>query len=362
MIKKTFNINLSGIQFVIDDDAYTLANNYLDAIEHLLQDPEDRTELISDIESRMAELLMLGLEENNGTIVTLPMVENVISRIGQPNDFIEAEPETEEKPSSVPEPDEAASRPTPPPYSQPASVKMRRRLFRDPRNAIFGGVCAGIGHYFNIDPVWIRLIFVLLALGTLDIASFTTMAFIYILLWIIIQPAETPAQRMQMLGEAPTLGNIGRSVTNENGRKENENYGDESNFMQRFSKVLHNIGRGIMLFLGVIAIPLSIGLVVGILGIIFVLIMFATGNYLGMADAIPDRETILGLWTGLGVCVTILIPSFLCIWYLIKAIKPTAKMSRTCEIILAIIWTIAFVFTSVCVAILGWGGDINTII
>ena len=361
MIKKTFNINLSGVQFVIDDDAYTLANNYLDAIEHLIHDPEERSELISDIENRMAELLSMYLEEKNATIVSLPMVESVISRIGQPNDFIEAEPEIEEKPEHKTSSESMYQRQTPPPYSTPASVKVRRRLFRDPKNAIFGGVCAGISHYLNIDPIWIRLIFVLIALGALNIASFTTMFFIYILLWIIIPPAETPAQRMQMMGEAPTLGNIARTVTSDNSGADMDSEGENRSFIQRLTKVLQNIGKGIMLFFGVVAVPVSIGLVVGILSIIFALIMFATGNYLGL-DALPDRETMLGLWTALGVCVTVLIPSFLCIWYLIKTIKPSAQMSRTCGIILAILWTLAFIFTSVCVALLGWGGDLNTLI
>ncbi len=375
MIKKTYNINLAGRQFVIDDDAYTLANNYLDTIEHLVRDPEERTELASDIEDRMAELLTIRLEETNSTIVTLTMVEAVIARIGQPNDFIEIE-ETETVVSTNSEvveeeivinttaprneqtiPPTSGQGPVVPP-SQPQ--KTKRRLYRDPMNAVFGGVCSGIAHYLNIDPVWVRLLFVLLALGLLNLTSFSWMVFIYILLWIIIPPADTPLKRMEMFGEAPTLGNIAKTVTgavnSTLGRPASGDDGNGKGFMAGFSRTIQTIGKGLMLFFGVIGVPVLIALVIAILALIFILIAYGTGMSFGHPEFLSqiDYDMLWTFWLGLGACVTMIVPTFLVVWYLIKTLNPRAHLSRAFEIVLAIIWFIAFIFTAVCCAFLGF--------
>lgn len=348
MIKKTFNINLAGLQFVIDDDAYTLANNYLDAIEHLVRDPEERSELTSDIETRMAELLMVYLEEKSTTIVTLQMVEAVIARIGQPNDFIEVEEEVTVKNNGEPEVEEikVETQQAPPSYMEKGNIK--KRLYRDTQNSIIGGVCSGIAHYLKIDPVWVRLIFVLLAFGLINV-SMMTMIIAYIILWIIIPPADTPLKRMEMYGEEPTLGNIGRTVTAES---ETNRFSLQS---KGFAGIIKTIGHAIMLVLGVIAVPLSVALCLGILAIIFAMIILWSGASFGSVMYVQEwnHDTIWGLWCGLSGCITILIPMLLLVWYLVRSIKPTAHISRAIEITLAVIWILAFVFTAVCCAVLG---------
>lgn len=350
MIKKTYNINLAGIQFVIDDDAYTLANNYLDAIEHLVRDPEEREELTTDIETRMAELLSVKLEESGNTIITLQMVEEVIARIGQPNDFIEVEEEVVTDSEGRPETEEVkveVTGATPPPI--PGARRGSKRLFRDTQNSVIAGVCSGIAHYFKIDPVWIRLVFVLLALGLLDITSMMTMVFIYIVLWIVIPPADTPLKRMEMYGEEPTLGNLAKTVTAENDPQGAQ--GDNRGLAGFLSKA----GHGLMLFFGAVSIPVAFALCIAILGCLFVMIMYWSGLSFGrdLFDAGFTRETIWGVACGLSVCVTLLIPALFLIWYLVRAIKPNVRLSRATEITLAVIWIIAFIFSAVCCAILG---------
>ena len=87
-MKKTFNINLAGYPFIIDDDAYNMLKDYLDTIRYAFDSSEDTGELAADIESRIAEIL---IEKNNGThkIITLDDVSKVLERIGKPSDFIE---------------------------------------------------------------------------------------------------------------------------------------------------------------------------------------------------------------------------------------------------------------------------------
>lgn len=378
MIKKTYNINLAGRQFVIDDDAYTLANNYLDAIEHLVRDPEERTELTSDIEDRMAELIGLRLEETGASIVNLAMVEGVIERIGQPNDFLDVDEQNEviistHTGASVNEtiidmeqtvPGDPGTRNqtsqsdvVPPPLR--TTGKPKRRLFRDPMDSVFGGVCSGIAHFLKIDPVWVRLIFVLLALGMLEITSFSWMAFLYILLWIIVPPADTPVKRMEMFGEAPTLGNLAKTVTgslNSSTEQAMETQSGWKRFTQNLTRIAQVIGKGILLFLGIVSVPLVIALGFAILALIFILICYATGMTVGNIDIVKEVgiDTLWGIWCGLGSCVALIIPCFLLTWYLLKMVNHSLHMSRTWEIMLAVIWIIAFVFTAICCAVLGF--------
>jgi len=53
------------------------------------------------------------------------------------------------------------------------------RLYRSRSERMLGGVCGGLGQYFNVDPVWLRLAFVVLALGGAGVLA-------YLILWIVI--------------------------------------------------------------------------------------------------------------------------------------------------------------------------------
>jgi phage shock protein C len=55
-----------------------------------------------------------------------------------------------------------------------------KRLYRSSKDRILGGVCGGLGGYFNIDPVIIRLLWVLFSL------AYGTGILAYIIAWIII--------------------------------------------------------------------------------------------------------------------------------------------------------------------------------
>jgi phage shock protein PspC (stress-responsive transcriptional regulator) len=82
-------------------------------------------------------------------------------------------------------------------------------LFRDPDNRVFGGVCSGIGHYFGIDPVILRIIFVV------SFIFFGTGILIYLILWLVIPKAVTSADKLSMKGEPVNVENIKRKVQEE---------------------------------------------------------------------------------------------------------------------------------------------------
>lgn len=276
-MNKTFNINVAGFQFVINDDAYNLLCNYIQAIEDTLGKTEDSRELINDIESRIAELLLERLSDTE-TIVTIQNVEDVIRRIGRPEEMIETESTVAVSDEGVESISiEETKSATPPPFKAPlASVK--KKLFRDPLDSKLGGVCSGIARYFDCDPTWIRLgiVFVVLASFFFTVFVFKMPLWIiipmaYVILWIVVPEAKTPVEKMQMMGETPTMENIGKTVT-ENYKETNKDYVAETaqrknSFASALASVFGAIAK-VILFIGlIIGIPVLIALAFGLLGL-----------------------------------------------------------------------------------------------
>jgi phage shock protein C len=61
-----------------------------------------------------------------------------------------------------------------------------KRLYRSKKERMLGGVCAGLGEHFDIDPTVIRLIW-----AAVTVLSFGTGIVVYILAWILIPEEET---------------------------------------------------------------------------------------------------------------------------------------------------------------------------
>ena len=191
-MKKTFNINVAGFPFIIDDDAYTLLDNYLQTIENAFAGNDETRELANDIESRVAELLM-ERTSTNSPIVSVADVEEVISRVGQPEEIME-----EDETISIKTPggdnaakEDAKNAATPPPYIPPVTP-IKKKLFRDPQNTMIGGVCSGLAWYLNMDPTIVRLLTVLITM-----VSMFSGAIAYLILMLVVPEAKTPLERMQ---------------------------------------------------------------------------------------------------------------------------------------------------------------------
>jgi phage shock protein C len=83
------------------------------------------------------------------------------------------------------------------------------RMYRDPENRMLGGVCAGMGAYWDIDMWIMRVIFFVLAIaGGIGVVT-------YLILWIVLPEAKTTAQRIEMKGEPVNIQNIKDSVKKE---------------------------------------------------------------------------------------------------------------------------------------------------
>lgn len=194
-MNKTFNINLGSYPFAIDEDAYNYIQNYLDTIRRHFSTSDGCDEILYDIEVRMAELFAEHLKGR--AIISMKEVDEVIMIMGKPEDF-GAEPMSEQHSYSSTRGRRSDTK-----------INTGKRLFRDPEDKKVAGVCSGISAYFGIeDPLWVRLIFVLLL--------FTGMgAITYIVLWALVPEASTTSDKLAMRGEPATIENIAKVVETE---------------------------------------------------------------------------------------------------------------------------------------------------
>ena len=182
------NVSIGGYVFCLEDDACSVTRDYLSELESFYSKVVSGSEIMEGIEERMAELLLE--KRGSGEMVTLGMVESVISALG--------------KPEAIEEESEANS-----PESGDETFKVKKKLYRDPANGKVAGVCSGLGTYFGIDPTIFRLIFTVFTLagagfffhrGWMIIPDYL-FPLIYAVLWICMPVAKTVLQRDELKGE-----------------------------------------------------------------------------------------------------------------------------------------------------------------
>lgn len=226
-MNKTVNINLGGMFFHIDEDAYQKLTRYFDAIKRSLSNSNGQDEIIKDIEMRIAELIT-ETHTNDKQVINIREVEEIITIMGQPEDYRI-------------EDDGSAAEPT---YNFDPSKRIKK-LYRDTDHATIGGVCNGLGHYFGIQPMWIKLIFIILFFG------YGIGLIPYIILWIVIPAAVTTAEKLEMTGEPVNISNIERKVREEfenvSDKFKNVNYDKMGNQVKTGAdRIAGNIGEVIM--------------------------------------------------------------------------------------------------------------------
>ena len=257
---KTININLAGTLFQIDEEAFRILRDWLQAITNRLRNAPGGPETIEDIESRVAEIFQT--QRGIGGVVTKENVESMIAILGKPEDF-EAYDDNSEGPV----------------YSAP-----RKRMYRNPDDMILGGVCSGIGAYLNIDPVLFRILFVLFTF-------FGVGALVYIILWIALPPAHTDARKREMYGSSY---NWAMSYKNRDTRPAvsgspvyNSGYYNSSRIGNAFNEIFSAVGRVLFVIFRIFLIFTGVMLVLtgflAILSVVMVLIfklpgIFSTDN------------------------------------------------------------------------------------
>ncbi len=231
---KTININIAGSMFSIDEEAYKILRDYLQALDLRFRNVKGGAETIEDIESRIAELF-LSMKANAG-VISRENVESMISVIGKPEDFDSSDQNTE--------------------YEETSYQGSKKRLYRNPDDTIIAGVCGGIGAYLNTDPVLIRILFVFFT------AFFAAGFFLYIILWIALPPADRDSRKREMYGseyarimamQRETAGSGSNRTRYNNGYYQTSRLGNAINEVFRaLGRVLYVIMRVFLIFIGAV--------------------------------------------------------------------------------------------------------------
>ncbi|WP_430967882.1 PspC domain-containing protein [Spongiimicrobium sp. 2-473A-2-J] len=255
-MNKTVNINLANTIFHIDEEAYNKLRRYLEAIKRSFAGTPGSDEILSDIEARISELFYEKME-NDRQVITQKEVDEVVAIMGQPEDYMIDEDIFEDEPKP----------------KAKASGRVKK-LYRDIDSKYIGGVCSGLEHYLGLDALWIRLIFIFLAV-------FTGFGFIaYILLWILVPEAATTSQKLDMTGEAVNISNIERKVKegfdDVADKVKNVDYGEMGKKVKSSGRTFFDTIGDIIMFLFKVA-----------------------GKFIGILLIIIGAATLIGLFVGL---------------------------------------------------------------
>lgn len=228
-MNKTLTINIAGLSFHIDEDAYQRLNDYLESVRNSLND-EGREEIMADIEARIAEIFA-GNVNNQKEVIGMKDVNQVIDLLGQPEDYMLGEEEDNNHKETY--------------YSGENYSRRNKKLYRDGERRLLGGVLSGLGRYLNIDVVWLRLLFILL------LFAYGASAIVYIVLWIIVPKARTTSEILEMYGEPITIDSIEKRNTQfaQSRREYNERVNNNS---KRLVNVIQKTLGGILLAFGIL--------------------------------------------------------------------------------------------------------------
>ncbi|WLD24674.1 PspC domain-containing protein [Flavobacterium dauae] len=309
-MNKTVTINIAGLVFHIDEDAYNKLDSYIQAVRNSIQQ-ESEDEIIADIESRIAELFAERIDPQTG-VIRMNNVDEIINIMGKPEDYI-----IEDEPIK--------------PNNFTTTNKNYKKIYRDGEKRILGGVCSGLAHYFNIDPVWMRIIFLLL------LFLYGTSMLIYFILWIIIPKARSVSEILEMKGEPVNISNI------------------EKQFREGFSasyQTLKNNGKSAAdVIRKVFGVALIVFSVISIFGSFFAPIAFNAQREFIFNNILTYDEAQIGIpfWgLNLSLFLTSCIPFVVLLLCGIKILKPKTKHIGLVSAILGFIWLVAvFVFSYV---------------
>ena len=325
-MKEVKKCSISGIAFTLDADAYALLSRYLDSLKATYAETADGDEIVADIEARIAELILS--QQENSRVVETPLLRQIISQMGTAEDI-----------SSESETDAAKKQP-----------RIPRRLYRDTENARLGGVCAGLGRYFDVDPTWVRLTLFapLLLLILVEVLPFsgTLSTFFsnlfgvfvlgYFIMWFAVPAARSARQKLEMEGEPITVRSIREKTV-----RDSETNSDVKSIVAR---VIYALGQlaliVIKIFIGFFIFGLTFAACI-LLIVLFALIFGDPGGSGTLSIAGWTMTT-----TAMGVMglLTVLIPLLLLI-YILFCLIASRKPSGRATLIVFLLWILTIVAT-----------------
>ena len=333
-MKKTLNVNLNGSVFTIDEDAYTLLENYLNNLRIYFRKEEGASDIIADFEARIEELFSektrLGYQ-----VITFEHVEEVIARVGRPADFADRDEKEAEQQTNFAEPE-----------------KVKKKFYRNVDEKLLGGVCSGIAAYFDWNTAAVRIVLALLPfvfsslgvftiihpifIGSNSLAGWIILA--YIIAWIVVPGAHTAEQKLQMRGKPITVENIGKTVAAQSASvAPKEPKGCLAGFVDlivAFIKVAM-VGLGCL-----IGVPLLFALFIVI--IVLIAVIFGVGGSLfGVLPAfLVVEHPVLATVTGV---LVLGIPVVALVYVIIAHFTKAKPMNQPVKWTILLIWILALV-------------------
>ncbi len=315
-MKEVKKCSISGVAFTLDTDAYEELSAYLDTLKKNYQESSDGAEIVADIEARIAELILSA--QAGDRVVELPLVRNIIRQMGTAADISDGE-------GAVPH------------AEQP---RIPRRLYRDVEHAKLGGVCAGIGKYFDVDPVWVRLCFfvplILTVTGALPFMHwmsglmgnlFGIFVLCYVVMWFAVPAARSARQKLEMTGERITSQSI-RETT----EAATAGYDPDAHARPIVATAVSTFGKLVLILLKIFAGLIVFGLIIAASALIIGLFAVIVG-----AGALAGIFATYSLWVPILLILVCLIPLMLLI-YVLMCLIASRKPGGWTVLILFVMW------------------------
>ena len=326
---------ISGVAFTMDTDAYQELEAYLESLKKTYKETPDGAEIVADIEARIAELILTT--QDNTRVVEKPLILNIIHQMGSVEDI--SEESSDKKATEEP--------------------RIPRRLYRDTENAKLGGVCAGIGKYFDVDPVWIRLgMFLPILLSFLHWIPFMDwtgpmmgnlfgiFVICYVIMWFAVPAARTARQKLEMNGEKITAQSI-RETT-----EATAGCDPDVRAKPIVAEAVSVFGKVVLILLKLFAGLLVFGLIMGACALIIGLFALVIG---GGGILSPFSPLGMTLWVPILGIFIVLIPVILLI-YVLMCLIASRKPGGTAVLIIFLLWLASFIACA-CIAIREDVGD-----
>ncbi len=309
--------SISGIAFAFDEEAYNALKRYLDSLEEAYRTSSDGREILADLEARIAELILSAQDAQR--VVQLPLIQNIIRQLGTVRDISDSDSSSQTDDDLEPDPDS----------------RISRRLYRSMEGAKLGGVCIGLGKYFNINPLWIRLgmflpFLISIIANSLNIWALSSMLmnmqFIlivcYVILWFSLPTARSARQKLEMEGRPITARSVAEVTATANDA--------DSKAKPIVAEAVSLFGRIIIIFLKIIAGLFVVGLVTVAVGMF--LSLFSSSLLIPFSPLanLPQGFVILS--------ILILLTPLVLLIYILFCLIISHKISLRASLILFLLW------------------------
>ncbi len=223
-MKNVIKVSVGRWAFTLNEGAYVLLENFLDRLKTYYEKEADTDKRVQDIENRIGEYLS-DCVKSIDQVVDEKQIQQAIESLNLP-DFGQ---QAASSGRGAAESDDYG--------------RSQKRLFRSDERKVLGGVLSGLGEYFGIDPVGLRVLYVIFVVIGLfsfrfnmgdhvhfrlfGMGSITTfLLLMYLVMWIVMPLARTPQEKRAMRGGRTSA----RRVVHDLGTRSGSNYREERNF------------------------------------------------------------------------------------------------------------------------------------